>query len=167
MAGQAVARENVAIRQRPAKTSLAIVICTAAYFVLTLGWFVASMFVSWIWIAGVASLLVGGACYLLMPVEYELSNDMLTVFTHVGRRQFGRVVGCSRVDRSVYFGLRLFGAGGVFGGLGFYWTPRYGLFRAYVTSARIQDMVMVETERQKILISPERPEGFLAGSGGS
>src|SRR5436190_6525027 len=116
MAGPAVTRENVAMRQRPAKASLAIVICTAAYFLLTLGCFVASVSVPWVWIGGVALLLVGGACYLLMPVEYELSNDMLTVFTHVGKRQFGRVVGCSRVDRSVYFGLRLFGDGGVFGG---------------------------------------------------
>jgi hypothetical protein len=37
----------------------------------------------------------------------------------------------------------------------------FGLFRAYVTSIRASDLVLVETTNRKILISPRDPEAFV------
>jgi hypothetical protein len=58
-------------------------------------------------------------------------------------------------------GLRLWGNGGLFAATGIFWNKAYGVFRAYVTSARYQDYVLVQTRTQKILISPENPAEFV------
>jgi len=106
--------------------------------------------------------MVLAACYATAPVAYHLSGDRLTVFTHVGRREFGPVVKVQRVGRNIWWGIRLFGNGGLFAGTGFFWSRGYGLFRAYVTSARRTDMLMVETPGRKVLITPQDPDAFLA-----
>ena len=58
-------------------------------------------------------------------------------------------------------GVRLWGNGGLFAATGIFWNPAYGVYRAYVTSARYQDYVLAETRTQKVLISPENPEDFV------
>jgi hypothetical protein len=58
-------------------------------------------------------------------------------------------------------GLRLWGNGGLFAATGIFWNRAYGVYRAYVTSARYQDFVLVETRTQRILISPADPEAFV------
>jgi hypothetical protein len=107
-------------------------------------------------------MLISTLCYLSAPIGYELEGGRLTVFTHLGRTQYGPIVGCSRVPRNIFWGLRLFGNGGVFAGTGFYWSPSIGVYRAYVTSARRADMLMIETPDRNVLISPEDPESFIA-----
>ena len=59
-------------------------------------------------------------------------------------------------------GLRLWGNGGLFAATGIFWNQAYGVYRAYVTSARYQDYVLVETRTRKVLISPENPAEFVA-----
>jgi hypothetical protein len=49
----------------------------------------------------------------------------------------------------------------LFAATGVFWNKAYGVYRAYVTSARYEDYVLVETSSQKVLISPENPDEFV------
>jgi hypothetical protein len=114
-------------------------------------------------------LLLGGAilatvalfCYLYAPVAYELTGDELTVRLRWGRKVFPAVTGCSTLSARPPMGLRLWGNGGLFAATGIFWNRAYGVFRVYVTSARYQDYVLVETRTRKVLISPEDPAEFV------
>ncbi len=151
--------------QRTMEMSMAIRIVTSIVIALTAAFFVSAFYSRWALIPAAAMAIILLGCYLTAPVSYELDGDRLTVFTHVGSRTFAPVVQCSPVERKVYLGIRLFGNGGLFAGTGWYWSRHYGIFRAYVTSARVADMLMVETPNQKVLISPEDPPAFLSVCG--
>ena len=79
----------------------------------------------------------------------------------MGQKVFPAVTRCSTLTARPPMGLRLWGNGGLFAGTGIFWNQAYGVFRAYVTSARYQDYVLVETRTRKVLISPENPEEFV------
>jgi hypothetical protein len=150
------------MKQTAAKTSLEIRIITLMVLLGTAAFLVASAFDLWFLAPGAFVGLVSVLCYLFAPVSYELSGGRLTVFSRVGRREFGPVVGCSQVPERIPFAtIRLLGNGGLFAGTGIFWNRTYGVFRAYVTSSRHSDMVLVETETRKILISPEDPKTFV------
>ncbi len=100
-------------------------------------------------------------CYLWAPVAYELTGDELTVRLRWGRKVFPAVTGCSTLSARPPMGLRLWGNGGLFAATGIFWNQSYGVYRAYLTSARYQDYVLVATRTQKILISPENPAEFV------
>jgi hypothetical protein len=117
----------------------------------------------------VCGLLLGGAvlaavtllCYLYAPVAYELTGDQLTVQFRMGQKVFPGVIRCETLTARPPMGLRLWGNGGLFAATGIFWNKAYGVYRAYVTSARYQDYVLVATRAQKILISPENPGTFV------
>ena len=117
----------------------------------------------------VCGLLLGGAVlgtvvffsYLYAPIAYEVTGDQLTVRFRMGQKVFPGVTGCTTLTARPPMGLRLWGNGGLFAATGIFWNKAYGVYRAYVTSARYQDYVLVETRTQKILISPENPEEFV------
>ena len=100
-------------------------------------------------------------CYLYAPVAYELTGDQLTVRFRLGQKVFQAVTGCETLTARPPRGVRLWGNGGLFAATGIFWNKAYGVFRAYLTSARYQDYVLVATRTQKILISPENPEEFV------
>jgi Bacterial PH domain len=100
-------------------------------------------------------------CYLYAPIAYELTGDQLTVQFRLGQKVFPAVTGCETLSARPPMGLRLWGNGGLFAATGIFWNRAYGIFRAYVTSARYQDYVLVATRTQKILISPENPAEFV------
>ena len=100
--------------------------------------------------------------YLWTPVRYEVSGDRLTVVFHLGARRFEPVLRCSPIERSLIWSLRLFGNGGVFAGIGYYWNRMLGFFQAYVTSSRRAEPVLIEPDRRKIVISPQHPRGYIA-----
>ena len=100
-------------------------------------------------------------CYLYAPMAYELTGDQLTVRFRLGQKVFPAVTGCSTLSARPPMGLRLWGNGGLFAATGIFWNQAYGVYRAYVTSARYQDYVLVETRTQKVLISPENPAEFV------
>ena len=100
-------------------------------------------------------------CYLYAPIAYELTGDELTVRFRLGQKVFPAVTGCSTLSARPPMGLRLWGNGGLFAATGIFWNQAYGVYRAYVTSARYQDYVLVETRTQKVLISPENPAEFV------
>jgi hypothetical protein len=88
-------------------------------------------------------------------------GDELTVQFRAGQKVFPAVTRCSTLTARPPMGLRLWGNGGLFAATGIFWNKAYGVYRAYVTSARYQDYVLVETRTRKILISPENPEAFV------
>jgi hypothetical protein len=100
-------------------------------------------------------------CYLYAPIAYELTGDELTVRFRLGQKVFPAVTGCSTLSVRPPMGLRLWGNGGLFAATGIFWNQAYGVYRAYVTSARYQDYVLVATQTQKVLISPENPAEFV------
>jgi hypothetical protein len=147
--------------QASAPMSLAIKVITGLVLAMT-----AVMLFAAVKICG---LLWGGAilativifCYLYAPIAYELTGDELTVRFRLGQKVFQAVTGCSTLRARPPMGLRLWGNGGLFAATGIFWNQAYGVYRAYVTSARYQDYVLVETQTQKVLISPESPEEFV------
>ncbi len=141
--------------------SPAIKFITGLVLVMTVAMFLAAVKV---W-----ALLLGGAvlativifCYLYAPIAYELTGDQLTVRFRVSQKIFTAVTRCETLSARPPMGLRLWGNGGLFAATGIFWNKPYGVYRAYVTSARYQDYVLVETRTQKVLISPENPENFV------
>jgi hypothetical protein len=146
---------------RTARTSLSNNILTALVLIMTAGFCIAALREPRLLIAG--ALLAGISLLrcLLAPVGYDLADGMLTVRFRFEKKRFGPIVRCSRPTQRVRFSIRLFGNGGLFAGTGIFWNRSYGVFRAYVTSARPTDLVLVETPRRRIIISPEHPEKFI------
>jgi hypothetical protein len=74
------------------------------------------------------------------------------------------VVKCSILSTPFGFGIRLFGNGGLFAGSGIFWSRKLGVFRAYVTTSKPADMVLAETAKTKILISPADSPAWLTAN---
>ncbi|HET6464017.1 MAG TPA: PH domain-containing protein [Nitrospiria bacterium] len=148
-----------------APTALAIKIVTGFVLVLTASFFILSRYRPELSIVGLILAVLSLGCYLRAPVAYDLSNSELTVVYRLGERRFKPVVGCSLVDTPFSIAIRLWGNGGLFAGTGIFWNRTYGVFRAYVTRAKPTEMVLVETEKQKILISPDHPGRFVDAAG--
>ena len=112
-------------------------------------------------LAGAALAAVALFCYLYAPVAYEITGDELTVRFRLGQKVFPAVTGCATLTARPPRGVRLWGNGGLFAATGIFWNQAYGVYRAYLTSARYQDYVLVATRTRKILISPENPAEFV------
>ncbi len=148
-----------------ARTSLSIRIVTGLVLALTAGFCVASWFDRPLLIASLGLGVVVLLCYLSAPVAYEVTEGRFTVRLRAGRKCFGELRACHRLTSRIPFTIRLFGNGGVFAGTGLYWNRPYGVFRAYATSARTADAVLVETARGRVLITPADPTAFVATCG--
>ncbi len=147
--------------QGTAPMSLAIKLVTTAVLVMLAMIFVVS-FKAWPMLMGAALLAaVVLGCYLRAPVAYDLTGDQLTVRFRLGEKVFAPVTRCSLLTARPPWGLRLWGNGGLFAATGIFWNRAYGVYRAYVTSARYEDYVLVETATRKVLISPENPGEFV------
>jgi hypothetical protein len=118
-------------------------------------------------LAGLVLGVISFLCYLFAPVSYELTGDRLTVRFRWGKKVFSPVMKCSQIAGRLPFSLRIWGNGGLFAATGIFWNSSYGFFRAYVTSARPQDLVLVETQTQKIVISPQAPMEFIKSCEGT
>jgi hypothetical protein len=157
--------------QRAAPTSPLIQVVTGTYVLITLGVLLAAA-VRLSPLAGVVGgilALTGLACFLLAPVAYELSDGQLRVVLRVGRLRYGPVVKCMTPQEvaslpNLMWGLRLFGNGGVFAGVGIFWSPALGVYRAWVTSARRADLVVLNTLKTRVLITPQDPAAFIASA---
>jgi hypothetical protein len=147
--------------QASAPMSAAIKVITGIVLVMTVAIFLAAMKVGALVWGGALLATVVFFCYLYAPIAYELAGDELTVRFRMGQKVFPAVTGCSTLSGRPPRGLRLWGNGGLFAATGIFWNQAYGIYRAYVTSARYQDYVLVATRSQKILISPENPEEFV------
>ena len=147
--------------QATAPMSSAIKVITGLVLVMTVAILLAAVKVCGLLLGGAVLATVVFFCYLYAPIAYDLTGDQLTVRFRLGQKVFPGVTRCETLTGRPPMGLRLWGNGGLFGATGIFWNKAYGVYRAYVTSARYQDYVLVETRAQNILISPENPEEFV------
>ncbi len=146
---------------RTAKMSLSIKILTAIILAMVVGFIIGGLHDRNLMVGGVILGIIALVCYLLAPASYEVSNGCLTVVRHAGRSTFGQIVRCVRITERLPFTVRLFGNSGIFAGTGIFWNKRDGIFHVHATSARRQDAVLVQTEKYKVLLTPEDPQAFL------
>lgn len=153
------------MKHKTADLSLSIKIVTSIVIIMMLGFFIASIYQNVFLIAGFILFIISALSYLFAPVSYELSGNNLIVWMRWGRKEFGPVINCSLITDKIPFTLRLWGNGGLFAGTGIFWNKSWGVFRAYVTSSKQSDYVLVDTVKQKILISPEDTKSFIESCG--
>jgi hypothetical protein len=153
--------------QATAPMSSAIKVITGLVLVLTAVLLLAGMKVRGLLIGGAILAAIALFCYLYAPIAYELAAGQLTVRLRLGQKVFPAVTRCQTLSARLPMGLRLWGNGGLFAATGIFWNQAYGVYRVYVTSARYQDYVLVETRTRKILISPENPENFVRAWAGT
>ena len=145
--------------------SLAIKVITTLVFVLNAGFYVAAAYQRAFLVPAIFLSVIVLICYWFWtPVGYELTGGQLVVSFRIGRKRYSPVVKCSAVVTPLRAAIRLFGNGGLFAGSGVFWNRKYGVFRAYVTSSKPRDLVMVETTAAKIFISPADPQAWLRES---
>ena len=147
--------------QASAPMSPAIKVITGLVLVMTVAIFLAAVKVGALLWPSAALGTVVFFCYLYAPIAYELTGDQLTVQLRMGQKVFQAVTRCETLTARPPRGVRLWGNGGLFAATGIFWNQAYGVFRAYLTSARYQDYVLVATRTRKILISPENPAEFV------
>lgn len=154
------------MKQPVASTSRAIRIVTAAVLILNAGLYVAALIQpAAIYAAVGISAIVLISYFLWTPVAYELAGGELSVYFRIGGKRYSPVTKCSSVEGPLRAGIRVFGNGGLFAGSGIFWNRKYGLHRAYVTSTKPEDLVLVETTDTRILISPQDAGAWLRASG--
>ena len=149
------------MKQQAAKRSTAIKIISTIVILMTLGFLVSGIFEPGLLIPGILLCITMVMCYLWSPKEYEVAENTLKVVYHWGGKKFPLVKSCFPVTKSTLFTIRLFGNGGLFACTGIYWNKIFGTFRAYTTSARLADLVLIETEKHKVVISPENRAEFI------
>jgi len=149
------------MKQKAAKMDLSIKIVTSVVFIMMLGFFVASIYINGLIIAALIMLIILVFCYLYAPTAFEISGNRLIVYRNYGKIEFNHITDCRAIDKKVPFTIRLWGNGGVFAGTGIFWNKRYGVFRMYITHSKQSEFVVVETDRQIIIISPENPKIFI------
>lgn len=141
--------------------SLSIKILTAIVIAMAAGLIMRGFHDQKLMIGGILLAVVAFVCYLLTPASYDVSSGCLTVLLHAGRRSFGEIVECASLAERPPFSIRLFGNSGLFGVTGIFWNKHYGIFRVYASSARQQDLVLVQTKKYRVLITPQDPQAFL------
>ncbi|MFH1478096.1 MAG: PH domain-containing protein [Verrucomicrobiota bacterium] len=146
---------------RTAKMSLSIKMLTGIILAMVVGFVIGGLHDKNLMVGSVILGTIALVCFLLAPASYDVSNGCLTVVLHAGRSNFGKIVGCAKITERLPFTIRLFGNGGLFAGTGIFWNKRDGIFHVYATSARRQDAVLVQTEKYKVLLTPENPQSFM------
>ena len=149
------------MNQIVAEPSLSVKIVTALVIIIIIGLGVGSFFkINLLILTGLLTA-IAVLCYLFAPIGYELSNKKLIVRSRLSKSEFFPIEKCSKVSTPLSFGTRLWGNGGLFAATGIYWNKAYGKFRAYVTSTKLDDLVLLETKKTKIVISPKQPAEFV------
>jgi hypothetical protein len=103
--------------------------------------------------------------YLFKPLNYKITNEELIVHRliksiHIPRKN---IVSAESVDREmISYSLRTIGVGGLFGYYGRFMNYRIGNMTWYAT--RKDRTVLIRTILdEKIILTPNEPEQFLAG----
>jgi hypothetical protein len=141
--------------------SLTIKIISGIVITMNGALFIASVFQQVALIFAVLLGLLTLGCYLRAPVAYNLFDKCLTVRFRVGHKHFGKILKVSRIEDDPSWSIRIFGNGGLFAGTGFFWNGKWGIFRAYVTTSKPSNLLLLETESGKILISPSNTTALL------
>lgn len=153
------------MRYPAAPASLSIKIITTLVLLLSAVLILFSVYDAALLLGGTLLAVLSFGAYLRAPVAYNLSDGHLTVLYRWGRKRFGPVVSCSRIEGPFPMAIRLFGNGGLFAGTGIFWNRSLGIFRAYVTRGRPSELVLVRTTNRPVLISPENPSRLIDETG--
>lgn len=104
------------------------------------------------------------ACVFLMPLlwapqSYALKNNVVTVRRRIGdvKIHVKKVLGRWKWT---WWGLRLFGSGGLYGYFGYFMFKGIGRVRMYATN-RHNLVLLVDEKDSRILVSPNDPENFV------
>ena len=146
-----------------APISRLIKIISAAVLLLNAGFVVASFISHWALIPTALLAAITLYCYLRAPLAYEASPNGFTILFRVGSKRFGPIVRAGRVEKSMDRSIRLWGNGGLFAATGIFWNETWGIFRAYVTTSDRSNMVLLETQTGKVLVSPNSLDEFIEG----
>jgi hypothetical protein len=144
-----------------APMSKLIKIISGAVLIPNAGFVVASFINHWAVIPAALLATITLGCYLRAPVAYEVSPSGLIILFRLGSKQFGLALRAGQVEKSMDRSIRLWGNGGLFAGTGIFWNGTWGIFRAYVTTSERANMVLVETQTGKVLVSPSDFEAFI------
>jgi hypothetical protein len=145
-----------------APLGLPIKIVTGLVLILEAGLFVAAVFLDSIAILPAAILgIIIFFSYLRSPIAYDLSSDSLVIVFRFGEKNFGRIVTVNPAETSVDRSIRLWGNGGLFSATGIFWNGTWGIYRAYITHGGNEYLVLVVTEKAKVLVSPDDPKMFV------
>ncbi len=146
---------------RVADRSLSVKIITSIVILVCLSLFIFSDRNTFLLIMGsLFAILIIGA-YFLAPASYQIIDNNLVIWKNFGRKDFPNITQCSTIKEKESFTLRVFGNGGLFAGTGIFWNKKHGIFRAYVTSGKLSDLVYLNTDKGKVIISPVNPEAFV------
>ena len=148
------------MRYPAASMDLPIKIVTGLTLSVCAAMFVAQFWVRPLLIPAVIILAISIGCYLRSPVAYEVNSGNLTVALVWGSLEFPSISSCRVLGQKMGSTARLWGNGGLFAATGWFRNAKYGKFRAYLTSSRPENMVMVETVGAKVLVSPADPGAF-------
>ena len=142
--------------------SLSIRIITSVMILILIGLLTASVFDIQFLIPAFILFLTCFLCWIYAPKSYEIVDNDLIINYNIGKKVFKSIKRSSLIEQALpLIGVRLWGNGGLFAGTGIFWNREYGIFRAYVTSARHNDMVLIETDKYKVIISPVDQDKFL------
>lgn len=101
--------------------------------------------------------------YVYRPVSYTISKEQLFINRLAGDIVIPKasIKQVDVIDKDVVDGaFRTFGVGGLFGYFGKFSNARFGSMTWYVR--RMDKLVLLTTDTEKILLSPDDVEGFVA-----
>jgi len=150
------------MKSKTAPMSLSIRVLTSVVIIMMIILFIYAIYDHGNLIPALLLFIITFFCWVFAPSSYEIKDKKLIIHLNGLKKEYGTIKSISKLDRPIsYLGIRLFGNGGLFCGAGIFWAKSMGIFRAYVTRVSYKDMILVETEKYKILITPEDPEKFL------
>lgn len=100
--------------------------------------------------------------YVYRPTAYEITTHGLLIHRPAGvvKIASSRIRQVQPLEKAqVRFALRTFGVGGLFGYFGSFYTKSLGTMTWYLT--RFDALVLIETDREKLVLSPNDREAFL------
>lgn len=101
--------------------------------------------------------------YVFRPVSYTVTSEQLIINRMGGAVVIPRssIKSVDIIHKNVVDGsLRTFGVGGLFGYYGKFSNTKFGAMTWYVR--RMDHLVFIDTGREKILVSPDDINGFVA-----
>ncbi len=155
------------MKQPAAPTSLGIKSITWAYFLLVVGMaafgYGSPSPLRLILLATAGALtLTAWICWRLTPLAYKLDGDTLTVLRRAGPLHFPGVIRVDRLAEGTRLGFKICGNDGLFAAIGWFWSRKLGIYRAFLTRTAVAELVAIQTNRRTILISPVEPDRFIA-----
>jgi hypothetical protein len=97
--------------------------------------------------------------FLWAPRGYELHDNLVVVKRLIGDAKIALAQAASRWNWT-WWGLRLFGSGGMYGYYGIFMFKGLGKVRMYATN-RHKLVLVADVNGRKYLLSPDEPERFI------